>query len=471
MSSYDLIIIGAGPGGYVCAIRAAQLGMKVAIVEKRAEGPKVRLGGTCLNVGCIPSKALLDTSEHFANANKHFAEHGIEVGKPAINVATMLKRKDKVVGTLVDGVSFLMKKNKIEVLTGVGALKAPGVVTVTGQDGKAAEHTAKNVVLALGSVPIELPFLKYDGVNVVSSDQAIAFDKVPEKLLVVGGGVIGLELGSVWSRLGSQVTVIEFLPQICPFLDVDVAKDLQKVLTKQGLAFHLETKVTGVRMEGGKPVLEATDKDGKPVTFAGDKVLVSVGRRPYSEDSGLAAAGVALTERKRVKVDHDFRTNLPGVYAIGDLIDGPMLAHKAEEEGSTVAEIIAGQKNVLDHDLIPNVVYTWPEMASVGLTEAEAKKRGLTVKVGKALFIANGRSKAAGENDGFVKLIADAKTDKVLGAAILGPRASDLLAEITAVMAFGGASEDIARTCHSHPTFSEVVKDAALAVLGRPISS
>ncbi len=471
MSSYDLIIIGAGPGGYVCAIRAAQLGMKVAIVEKRAEGPKVRLGGTCLNVGCIPSKALLDTSEHFANASKHFAEHGIDVGKPAINVAQMLKRKDKVVGTLVDGVSFLMKKNKIEVLTGVGALKSAGAVTVTSQDGKAVEHTAKNVVLALGSVPIELPFLKYDGVSVVSSDQAISFPKVPEKLLVVGGGVIGLELGSVWSRLGSQVTVIEFLPQICPFLDADVAKELQKVLTKQGMAFQLETKVTGVRQVDGKPVLDATDKDGKAVTFTGDTVLVAVGRRPYIESSGLEAAGIALTERKRVKVDHDFRTNLPGVYAIGDLIDGPMLAHKAEEEGSTVAEIIAGQKNVLDHDLIPNVVYTWPEMASVGLTEADAKKRGLTVKVGKALFIANGRSKAAGENDGFVKLIADAKTDKVLGAAILGPRASDLLAEITAVMAFGGASEDIARTCHSHPTFSEVVKDAALTVLGRPISS
>jgi dihydrolipoamide dehydrogenase len=470
MSSYDLIIIGAGPGGYVCAIRAAQLGLKVAIVEKRAEAGKIRLGGTCLNVGCIPSKALLDSSEHFSNAARHFAEHGIQVGKPAIDVAQMMKRKDKVVGSLVDGVSYLMKKNKIEVLTGTGVLTAAGAVTVTGPDGAAAAHTAKHVVLATGSVPIELPFLKYDGRTVISSDQAIAFDKVPEKLLVVGGGVIGLELGSVWARLGAQVTVIEFLPQLCPFLDPDVAKELQKVLTKQGLTFHLETKVTGVAVADGKATLSATDKDGKPVTFSGDKVLVSVGRRPLVEGAGLEAAGVALTERKRVKVDHDFRTSLPGVYAIGDLIDGPMLAHKAEEEGTVLAEILAGQKNTIDHDLIPNVVYTWPEIASVGLTETEAKRQGRTVRVGRATFIGNGRAKAAGEVDGFVKLIADAQTDKVLGAAILGPRASDLLAEVTAVMAFGGSSEDIARTCHSHPTFSEVVKDAALAVLGRPIN-
>lgn len=469
MASFDLIIIGAGPGGYVCAIRAAQLGMKVAIVEKRVAGPKVRLGGTCLNVGCIPSKALLDSSERFADATKNFAEHGIVVNKPTIDVAALMKRKDKVVGGLVDGISFLMKKNKVEVLVGTGALKAAGQVSVTGADGAVTEHTAKNVVLAMGSVPIDLPFLKQDGVTVVNSDQAIAFDKVPEHLLVVGGGVIGLELGSVWARLGAKVTVVEFLPQICPFLDADVAKELQKSLTKQGLAFSLETKVTGVTIKDGKATLSATDKDGKAVTFTGDKVLVSVGRRPLAEGAGLEAAGVVLTDKKRVKTDHDFRTNLPSVYAIGDLIDGPMLAHKAEEEGVALAELLAGHKNTLDHHLIPNVVYTHPEVATVGSTEAQLTQAGRAVKVGKFGFLANGRAKAAGESEGFVKIIADTKTDRVLGAAIIGPRASDLLAEITAVMAFGGSSEDIARTCHAHPTFSEAVKEAALDVLGRAL--
>ncbi len=469
MSQFELIIIGAGPGGYVCAIRAAQLGMKVAIVEKRAAGPRVRLGGTCLNVGCIPSKALLDSSERFADAGKNFAEHGIQVGKPTIDVAQLMKRKDKVVGGLVDGISFLMKKNKVEVLTGTGVLKAAGQVSVIGADGTVVDHTAKNVVLATGSVPIDLPFLKQDGVTVVNSDQAIAFDKVPEQLLVVGGGVIGLELGSVWARLGAKVTVVEFLPQICPFLDPDVAKELQKSLTKQGLTFSLETKVTGVTLTNGKATLVATDKAGAAVSFTGDKVLVSVGRRPLVEGAGLEAAGVQLTDRKRVKTDHDFRTNLPGVWAIGDLIDGPMLAHKAEEEGVAVAELIAGQKNTLDHYLIPNVIYTHPEVATVGSTEVELTKLGRAVKVGRFGFIANGRAKAAGENEGFVKIIADATTDRVLGAAIIGPRASDLLAEITAVMAFGGSSEDIARTCHAHPTFSESVKEAALDVLGRAL--
>lgn len=462
MANYDLIIIGAGPGGYVCAIRAAQLGLKVAMVEKRVEGPKVRLGGTCLNVGCIPSKALLDSSEHFANARKHFAEHGIQVGEPRIDVAQMLKRKDKVVSSLVDGISFLMKKNKVEVLVGTGTLLAPGRVAVAG-----VEYAAKHVVLAMGSVPIALPFLTVDGTTVVTSDHAIAFPQVPEHLVVVGGGVIGLELGSVWSRLGAKVTVVEFLPQICPFLDADVAKELQKVLTKQGLQFSLETKVTGVTIANGTATLSATDKEGKTVTFTGDKVLVAVGRRPFSD--GLDAAGVKLDERKRVTIDHDFRTNLPGVYAIGDLVPGPMLAHKAEEEGVALAEFLAGQKVTLDHGLIPNVVYTWPEVATIGLTEADAKKQGTTVKVGRFPFIANGRAKAAGDSDGFVKLIADAATDKVLGAAIIGPRASDLLAEITATMTYGGSSEDIARTCHSHPTFSEAVKEAALDVLGRAL--
>ncbi len=471
MASFDLIVIGAGPGGYVCAIRAAQLGLRVAIVEKRSDAGKIRLGGTCLNVGCIPSKALLDSSEHYANAAKHFAEHGIKTGELGLDLAVMMKRKDKVVGSLVDGIAYLMRKNKIEVLSGTGVLKGPGAVTVTDAGGTAVEHAAKRIVLATGSAPVALPFLPYDGESVVSSDHAIAFPAVPKHLLVVGGGVIGLELGSVWARLGAQVTVIEFLPQLCPFLDPDVAKELQKVLTKQGLAFHLDTKVTGMTRAGSAVTLQASNKEGKAVTFTGDKVLVAVGRRPLIEGAGLEAAGVALTERKRVKVDHDFLTNLLGVYAIGDLIEGPMLAHKAEEEGVAVAEIIAGQKNVIDHNLIPNVIYTWPEVASVGLGETEARKSGRAVRIGKANFVGNGRAKAAGEADGFVKLIADEKTDRVLGASIIGPRASDLIGEITAVMAFGGSSEDIARTCHSHPTFSEVVRDAALAVLGRPISS
>jgi dihydrolipoamide dehydrogenase len=468
MSDFDLIIIGAGPGGYVCAIRAAQLGKKVAIVEKRTDANKVRLGGTCLNVGCIPSKALLDTSEHFANASKHFALHGIDVGTPKLDVAKMMARKDKVVASLVDGVSFLMKKNKVTVLVGTGALKVDNnvkTVTVTAADNSTTTHSADNVVLAMGSVPIELPFLKYDGKTVINSDHGIALDKVPQKLAIVGGGVIGLELGSVWSRLGAQVTVVEFLPQILPFLDPDVAKDTQKVLTKQGIAFSLQTKVTGVRTVDGKPVLDATDSTGKAVEFPADVVLVAVGRRPASD--GLDAWGVTLDERKRVAIDHDFKTNIPGVYAIGDIVTGPMLAHKAEEEGIAVAELLAGQANTLDHNLIPNVVYTWPEVASIGMTEADAKKAGKDIKIGRFGFAANGRAKAAGEADGFVKIIADAKTDRVLGAAILGPRASDLLAEITAVMAFGGSSEDIARTCHSHPTFSEAVKEAAFDVLGR----
>ncbi len=469
MSSFDVVIIGAGPGGYVCAIRAAQLGMKVAIIEKRTAGEKIRLGGTCLNVGCIPSKALLDSSERFYDATKHFADHGINVGKPSIDVSAMMKRKDKVVGGLVDGISYLMKKNKVEVFTGLGSLKVAGQVTVTANDGKVTELSAKNVVLAMGSVPISLPFLPYDNTTVVHSDHAIAFDGVPAELLVVGGGVIGLELGSVWARLGSKVTVVEFLPQICPFLDADVAKELQKSLTKQGLTFSLETKVTGVSVKNGKATLTATDKAGKEVSFMGDKVLVSVGRRPLVESAGLENAGVILTDKKRVKTDHDFRTNLPGVYAIGDLIDGPMLAHKAEEEGVALAELLAGHKNTLDHHLIPNVVYTHPEVATIGSTEAQLKQQGVNVKIGRFGFIANGRAKAAGEQDGFVKIIADATSDRVLGAAIIGPRASDLLAEITAVMSFGGSSEDIARTCHAHPTFSEAVKESALDVLGRAL--
>jgi len=461
MAAYDLIIIGAGPGGYVCAIRAAQLGKKVAIIEKRGEA-KPRLGGTCLNVGCIPSKALLDTSEKFYEAKKHFSEHGIKAD-PSIDVAQMMKRKSSVVDTLVGGIAGLMRKHKIEVLAGAGELLAPGKVRVTAADGAKTEHEAQHVVLAMGSQPIELPFLKFDSERIVSSDQGIAFPEVPKRLVVVGGGVIGLELGSVWSRLGSQVTVVEALPQLCPFLDADVAKALQKTLEKQGLQFVLEAKVTGAQRQGDEVVLQGTAKDGSPVSWTADRVLVAVGRKPCLDGAGPAP----LTERKRVQVDGSFRTSLPGVWAIGDLIDGPMLAHKAEEEGVAVAELIAGQKAHVDHNLIPNVVYTEPEVASIGLSEAECGKRGLSVRVGRFPFLANGRARAAGATDGFVKLIADAKTDRVLGAAVIGPRAADLISSIAAHMVYGGSSEDIARTCVAHPTVSEAVKEAALDCLGR----
>jgi len=465
-SAFDLVVIGAGPGGYVCAIRAAQLGMSVAIVEKRgAEVKKVRLGGTCLNVGCIPSKALLDSSEHFSDAKNHFGAHGITVGNLGLDVAQMMKRKDGVVGSLTDGVAYLMKKNKITVLAGTGRVVKAGQVAVTDASGTTIEVTAKHIVLAMGSVPIELPFLKIDGERIVTSDHAIAFPQVPKHLVVVGGGVIGLELGSVWARLGAQVTVVEFLPQICPFLDSDVAKELQKVLTKQGLTFALETKVTGATINKGHVTLSATDAQGKVVEFTGDRVLVAVGRRPLSD--GLDQAGVTLDARKRVQVDARFTTNIPGVYAIGDLIPGPMLAHKAEEEGVAVAEFLAGQKPIIDHDLIPNVIYTHPEVATIGLTEREAADKKIAVRKGRFGFAANGRAKAAGESDGFVKILADATTDRLLGAAIIGPRASDLIAEIGAVMSFGGSSEDIARLCHAHPTVSEAIKEAALDTLGR----
>jgi len=468
VSMPDLIIIGAGPGGYVCAIRAAQLGLSVAIVERRADPKgKSRLGGTCLNVGCIPSKALLDTAAKFHEAKHQFAAHGIQVAAPTIDVAQMMKRKDSVVGGLVDGISFLMKKNKVTVLAGSGELLGPGKVAVTAADGVRTEHDAKHIVLAMGSVPIQIPPLPFDGTTVVSSDQAIAFPSVPAHLLVVGGGVIGLELGSVWASLGAKVTVLEALPQVCPFLDADVAKELTKALGKQGLVFELEVKVTGVVVKDGQATVTGTAKDGSQKTWTGDKVLVAVGRRPVTEGAGLEAAGVKLTDRKRVQVDARFQTNLPGVYAIGDLIDGPMLAHKAEEEGVALAESLAGHAITLDHHLIPNVVYTHPEVATVGLTEADAAKQGLTLRIGKFSFAGNGRAKAAGDTDGFVKILADPVTDRVLGAAIIGPRASDLINEIVAVMAFGGASEDIARTCHPHPTFSEAVKEAALDCLGR----
>ncbi|MDA3959531.1 MAG: dihydrolipoyl dehydrogenase [Planctomycetota bacterium] len=473
MQQFDLIVIGAGPGGYVCAIRAAQLGLSVAIVEKRAadakKGPS--LGGTCLNVGCIPSKALLDSSERFHDAGHALAAHGIKVGKPKLDLATMLKRKDKVVSDLTGGIGMLMKKNKITVLAGTGTVVNGDTAAVTDAAGERTEYGAESIVLAAGSVPIELPFMPFDHERIVSSDQAINFPEVPNKLVVVGGGVIGLELGQVWARLGAEVTVVEFLDRIAPGFDLDVTKQLQRSLSKLGITFQLSTKVTGATVTKTGVTVATEDSAGTALSLEADRVLVAVGRRPCSETLGLEAAGVALTAKGRVQVDHDFQTNVPGVYAIGDLIDGPMLAHKAEEDGVALAEKLAGKPGHVDYDLIPGVVYTHPELATIGLGIDAAKERGIAVKTGSFSFMANGRAKAADDTTGLVRIVADATTDKLLGCTILGPRASDLIMEAGTIMAFGGSAEDLALICHAHPTFSEAVKEAALDSQGRVIHS
>lgn len=467
---FDLIVIGAGPGGYVAAIRAAQLGKKVACIEKRSGKA---LGGTCLNVGCIPSKALLDSSELYEVTRHKLAKHGIKVGGVSLDLPEMMRRKDGVVKSLTDGITFLFKKNKVTPFYGTGKLTVPGKVEVTAEDGTKTQLEAENVLLATGSDSTELPFLKFDGKNVVSSTEALAFDSVPKHLIVIGAGVIGLELGSVWRRLGSEVTVIEFLPRILPPCDGEVATQAQKLLTKQGLTFHLDTKVTGGRVGNGvlgstNITVTAQTKDGKELTVTGDKVLVAVGRRPYTAGLGLDEAGVTYDKKSgRIPVDKQFRTNVPGVYAIGDLIDGPMLAHKASEEGVTFAEMLAGHKPHMNYDCIPSAVYIWPEVASVGLTEEQVQATGRTkgdgYKVGKFPFIASGRAKALDDTDGFVKVITDAKTDRLLGVHILGARASDLIAEAVAVMEYKGSAEDIARMVHGHPSLTESVGEAARA--------
>jgi dihydrolipoamide dehydrogenase len=463
---YDVVVIGAGPGGYVAAIRAAQLGMKVACVEKRAT-----LGGTCLNIGCIPSKALLESSELFVQAKKHFPNHGIQVGQPGLDLAAMLARKDKVVKGLTDGVAALLKKNKITRVAGTARLAGPGKVAVKGPGGEGSTLEAKAILLATGSEPAGLPSLPFDGTSIVSSTEALAFDKVPEHLIVVGAGYIGLELGSVWGRLGSKVTVVEFLPRILPLGDEEIAGLLHRSLLKQGLTFHLDTRVTGASTQGGQVIVNASSK-GRDVLFQGDKVLVAVGRKPYTAGLGLREAGVAVEENTgRIPVNEDFRTNVPGVYAIGDLIAGPMLAHKAEEDGVAFAERLAGQQTHVNYDTVPSVIYTWPEVASVGLTEEQVKASGREYRVGKFKFSANARSRTMDEQEGVVKVLADAKTDRLLGVHVFGPRASELIAEAVAVMEFAGSAEDIARICHAHPTLSEAVKEAALAVEGRAIHS
>jgi dihydrolipoamide dehydrogenase len=452
-SELDLIVIGAGPGGYVCAFRAAQLGLKVALIDKRPT-----LGGTCLNVGCIPSKALLYSSEQLVFARDHAAAHGLQLGDVRMDVAAMMKRKDAVVSKLVGGVAQLAKARKIAVHTGVASFADAHTVVVRSETSE-TRLTARHIVIATGSAPVELPFLKFDGKTILSSDHAIALESVPRRLVVVGGGAIGLELGSVWARLGAEVTVIEFLPRIIATYDEDIVRNFTRLLQKQGLKIETGAKV--LAYADGRLTAE---RDGQKLELAADQVLVSVGRVPYTEGLGLEKIGVELDERKRVKVDDHLRTSVDGVWAIGDVVAGPMLAHKAEEDGVAVAEWIAGKAGHINWDLMPAVVYTDPEVASVGLGEDTAKARGLAIKVGKFNFAANGRALAAEATDGYVKIIADAKTDRLLGAQILGRGAGELISEVVTHLEYGGSAEDLARTVHAHPTMSEAVKEAALAV-------
>ena len=458
--AFDLVVIGAGPGGYECAIRAAQLGMSVACVEKRD-----RLGGTCLNVGCIPSKALLHASELFDEAGHAFAEMGIEVGTPKVDLKKMLAFKDEAVDGNTKGIEFLFKKNKVEWVKGEGRIKSPGEVEVGGR-----VLAAKAIVIATGSDVARLPGIEIDEKTVVSSTGALALAKVPERLLVIGGGVIGLELGSVWGRLGARVTVVEFLDAILPGMDGEVAKNFQRILKKQGFDFKLGSKVTKVeKAKTGLKVSVEPAKGGEAQAIEADVVLVAVGRVPYTQGLGLEAVGVALDKRGRIEVDQHLKTSVDGIYAIGDAIAGPMLAHKAMEEGVMVAERLAGVAGHVNYDVIPGVVYTSPEVAAVGKTEEQLKAEGVDYNVGKFPFTANGRAKANKQTDGFVKIIADKKTDRVLGVHIIGMNAGEMIGEACVAMEFGASSEDIARTCHAHPTLTEAVKEAALAVTGAPI--
>jgi dihydrolipoamide dehydrogenase len=460
MSDYDLVVIGAGPGGYVAAIRAAQLGMKVACVDKRGAW-----GGTCLNVGCIPSKALLYSSHKLAEAKSHFAAHGIKLSGVEADLAQMMKRKDEVVKGLTDGVGFLFKKNKVEGVVGTAEIKAPGQVAV---DGKTVG--AKNILIATGSDVARLPGIEIDEKRIVSSTGALSLSKVPEHFVVVGGGYIGLEMGSVWLRLGSKVTVVEFLDQVLPNMDAEIARTMRRALEKQGMAFKTGTKVAAAKANGAKVKLSLEPaKGGGAESLDADAVLVAIGRVPYTEGLGLDALGVARDNRGYVRVNERFETNVPGIFAIGDAVPGPMLAHKAEDEGIACVEMMAGQKPHIDYDAIPSVVYTWPEAASVGKTEEQLKKDGVEYRVGKFPLTANSRARANGETEGLVKLLADAKTDRLLGAHIVAGEAGTMIAELALAMEFSASAEDIARTCHAHPTLSEAVKEAALAVAGRAI--
>ncbi|ALJ36046.1 dihydrolipoyl dehydrogenase [Azospirillum brasilense] len=461
-STFDVVVVGGGPGGYVCAIRAAQLGFKVACVEKRSA-----LGGTCLNVGCIPSKALLAASEKFEEAKHGLAKFGIKVGGVELDLPGMLSHKDKVVKENTGGIEFLFKKNKIAWLKGAGRITAPNTVEV---EGVGTITASKAIVIATGSEVTPLPGIEIDEQKIVSSTGALELPEVPKRLVVIGGGVIGLELGSVWGRLGAQVTVVEFLDRILPTMDGEVSKQMQRILGKQGMTFKLGSKVTAAKVTNTGVTLSVEPAAGGTAEeVEADVVLVAIGRRAFTNGLGLDAVGVEMDNRGRVKIGKHFETNVPGIYAIGDVVEGPMLAHKAEEEGVALAELLAGQAGHVNHDLVPGVVYTWPEVAAVGKTEEELKAAGVAYKAGKFPFTANGRARASGTTDGFVKILADARTDKVLGVHMVGPNVSEMVGELGVAMEFSASAEDIARTCHAHPTLSEVTKEAALAVDGRAL--
>ena len=464
---YDIIVIGSGPGGYIAAVRASQLGKKVAIIEKYST-----LGGTCLNVGCIPSKALLDSSHHYYDAVHHFEEHGISVENPKFDFSKMIERKAKVVEQTTGGVKFLMDKNDIDVYEGLGSFEDATHVKITKNDGSSEVIEGTNIIIATGSKPSTLPFISIDKERIITSTEALKLKEVPKHLIVIGGGVIGLELGSVYKRLGADVSVVEYAPTITPTMDKDVSKELTKVLKKQGVKFNVSHGVTAVERKGDEVVVTATNKKGEEVTFTGDYCLVAVGRRPYTDGLGLENAGVKVTERGQIDVNDHLQTNVSSIYAIGDVVRGAMLAHKAEEEGVVVAEYLAGEKPHIDYNLIPGIIYTWPEVAAVGKTEQELKDANVDYKSGKFSMRALGRSRASGDIDGFVKVLADKNTDEVLGVHMVGARVADLIMEMAVAMEFRASAEDIARICHGHPTYSEAVKEAAKAAWdGKPLNA
>ena len=462
---FQVAIIGGGPAGYVCAIRLSQLGFKTACIEA-----KETLGGTCLNVGCIPSKSLLNLSENFYKA-QNFSKLGIEIGDLKLNLEKMMKNKDRAVTVLTKGIEFLFKKNKIAHFKGLGVLKSKNEVLIIDENKNEKTIEAEKIIISSGSEPISFPGTKFDEQNIVSSTGALSLKSVPKKLVIIGGGYIGLEMGSVWSRLGSEVHVVEFLDHITPGIDREVSREFMKILQKQGIKFHLETKVSSIKKSKDTVIINSKNKDGKEIKFDCDVVLISVGRKPKTTNLNLEKVGVKLNSKKRIEINKNFQTSIKNIYAIGDVVEGPMLAHKAEEEGIAVAEIIAGQYGHVNYDIIPGVIYTSPEVASIGKTEEDLKKNGTKYKIGKFSFMANSRAKAINDTEGFVKLIADEKTDKVLGVHIIGSHAGEMIAEIAIAMEFSASAEDIARTCHAHPTFSEAIKEAALSVDKRQIHS
>ncbi len=466
MKTYDVVVIGSGPGGYVSAIRCAQLGLKTAIIEKYNT-----LGGTCLNVGCIPSKALLDSSHHYHDAINHFEKHGIDIKDVKINFTQMIDRKNEVVAQTSGGINFLMDKNKIDMFQGVGSFIDATHIEIDKKEGDSETIEAKNSIIATGSKPSSLPFIKIDKKRVITSTEALSLNEIPKHLIVIGGGVIGLELGSVYKRLGAQVSVIEFMPKIIPTMDDMLAKELQKSLKKQGVKFFIKHKVTSVKTSSKEVTIVADDKKDNPVEFKGDYCLVSVGRKPFTEGLGLENVDIETNAQGQIETNAQLQTNIPNIYAIGDVIKGPMLAHKAEEEGTLVAEIIAGQKPHINYNLIPGVVYTWPEVAAVGKTEVQLKEEGIEYKVGSFPMRALGRARASMDIEGQVKVLADAKTDEILGVHMIGARAADMIAEAVVAMEFRASSEDVARISHAHPTFTEAIKEACLAVDGRAIHS